>query len=265
MNSKKLAGFALWGVLLITQASTEGRLPEASLEVGMSEARVQEHFGLPHGTISMGEREALIYPRGRVMVVDGAVVDWRFRSPEDLSALEARREAATRLNRQAALRELARLRQSEVPLDVRLQRLQSIDARYPELGAGAPLAAARAEVRAREAQAAEAARLAALEARVAEAEQRAKAALNVARRADRDGYRYFRRGYRGFGVPVSPFGGSRHFDPQGRDFSTPVFDVRDRAPTGRTGPIEDVTPEIRPGFSAGQTTNARSFSIKRVN
>lgn len=253
MKMEKLRN--LMGALALGFAGLSA-LPEDGLRVEMSPAQVRMVLGEPAGSLAQGDASVWVYPRGSVRLVDERVVSWHFQSPEVLAAEVRYRQELLVMDRQAAERALAELIDSEAPLAWRVERLADLHRRYPDLGAGPLLRHWRAELTQQRERVATQTRLDELEERLQAAEQEAAQARREARQ-NRRGHAVSAFGYRASGPG---------FDHNARRFwrhrEAPQLTFRDEPPTGRTGPIEDVTPEFRPGFTASLTTNAVSFEIE---
>lgn len=175
-----------------------------ALQLGDGMEAVRAELGQPESVIEIGTRQTLYFPRGKVELVDGKVVELHLVSEEEAAARllreeqeRARREQEQR-ERHAALaaegreqrdRTLADTAFLAKPASQRAAYWQSFAKRYPGVPLPTDYDAALNEMslerQAAQAQAAEDARLRSLEDRVRNAETRAMLAEDAARRAER--------------------------------------------------------------------------------
>lgn len=166
---------------------------------GANRKEVTDDLGQPTGRLTVGNREVLMYPRGRVTLENGLVTEVSLKNVEVYAAEEARRIAAETLRREAVAKRAAELaanrkagaealeklvnepRWAGLSADDRLEILARFAKTNPDADVSFELGLA---TRRRERELAERRRIDELEARVAAAESRAAAAESRAAAAE---------------------------------------------------------------------------------
>ncbi|MGF1451480.1 MAG: hypothetical protein ACFB21_05340, partial [Opitutales bacterium] len=129
---RRLVAGVYWALfVLLTPALTA--LPEADLKLGMSAQEVVQLLGEPNGTLGLGDRQTLVFDRGRVLLSGGEVASWDFMTPAEEKERAAARKAQLKRLRIRAAQELQRLPDAEGTPRERIERAYALGEHYPEL------------------------------------------------------------------------------------------------------------------------------------
>lgn len=278
-------------VLLAAAMSVQASIERDVVRVGDSATEVQRVLGKPDGYLKIESLEMLYYPRGKVEVRDGVVVDVDLISP---AALEARqREARLARERRIAEARVERERRIEQGLALR-ERLrddpdfalssaqhqvstwETFQDSYPGVNVESEYSAAlqqlraqarrrEAEQRAREVERERERELLNLQARVAEAEARAREAERDALRAEDDARRSRERTvYVASPTYVAPYPGVTHTTVVDKKHGYRSHHGQRTVTECRTTPVRTVTPHAsftRP-FAYDRSYYSPTFSTR---
>lgn len=108
MSGERKIQVWILGCGLLALLAPAGLRGEHQLERGMTRAEVVKELGQPTGDVQGQERTVLSYPTGQVILENGNVVEWRLRTAQQQSRLEADRRERLALRAEAADQEEAR-------------------------------------------------------------------------------------------------------------------------------------------------------------
>jgi len=192
--------------ILVLSVPAEGAAnADCDIRVGDPAELVRALLGEPRGYLGSAGHEILVYPRGKIEIRDGLVVDVDLVSSEEAERLRSERERALAQRRAQEARERERLRIEGIKVkedalsdpgfpslspSARLAFWREFSMTYPDVPVDLELAKARAMVREEQKRRRDELRLVALERRLAEAERQAERAEREAREARRRWNRY---------------------------------------------------------------------------
>lgn len=184
-------------LILLISCGLWNALAESEIHPGDSREQVISLLGEPQGSVQMETAEWLLYPRGKLRLVEGRVIESSLLSPEAFQEqqeieqrLQAQKEKRERIERQERIRKGRTVKDRILTdagyfsksADERIQIWSTFQQQYPEVDVRSELSLARRDQERDARQAVQSRQISDLEFRVALAEERALEAERASRR-----------------------------------------------------------------------------------